>query len=171
MKRDEFFKISYPYCRTCERIMHIIQRRELEGKKTCKSDIQEFLTGIRGNNGRRESITRHINELIKNKYIVISGSERDRRRKNFILNMEQLKPKFVTIEQRTLQGMLDENARYDEIDWNELDNLIECRICGMKMERKIEYKEEVAGEGVIYYEDYQFKCKNCGFTFSISKYI
>ena len=173
---DIIIKISFDKDPRCERIIHIIQRRELEGHETSIADIQEVIIGKRGNSGKHGSIYTAIRYLKNLGFISITKNTKDRRKKVISLNWNKLKVLTISDDSIIFWEKLD--TFYDNIGITDsffesvkLVNQLkrgefECKICFNKYNFEFDNLEEVVGEGVLHSTQIVFKCENCGFKYT-----
>ena len=170
--------ISYEACPVCERILHIIDRFEQDGKPTCVADIQEVIRGERSNEGRRHSLDHHIEELEDEGYIFKFKiqNEYDRRK---IRNQER-EELLVPVKNK-----MDKRRVYLRLNYEEIHNIsrirtkndfwtnpspkvreIECKICNNlnKAEQEFGIVRDKKGRIKDYWK-ISYHCKNCGFVF------
>lgn len=173
--------ISYKECTVCERILHIIDRFEQDGKSPCEADIQEFIIGKRSNEGRRKSLDNHIEDLKREGYIIHFKiqNEYDRRKIKNLENEELIISTKYKIDKRRVYLRLN----YDKIRniikmrtenefWRNPSpetHEIECKICNdlNKVEQKFGIERDKNGIIRDYWE-ISYYCKNCGFVFHYS---
>jgi len=176
-------KISFPQDITCERIMHIIHRRTLEGQDTIMADIQEMIIGKRGNAGKHASLYNAVNFLKRIGFVKVTQSSKSKRKKLVELNWDNLKSR--TIKNESIQFWKDLDGFYENNDSDPkfdpmfesikfLERLkrqkFECNICFHISDFTFEEVIEAVGEGTLDYAVVKYYCENCGFRFSKELY-
>jgi len=169
-------KISFQQDPKCERIIHIVQRKNLEGQETSLADIQEMLTGKRGNAGKHNSIYTAIRFLKKLGFIDIAKNLTDKRKKVIRLNLDKLTSRAIVDASIHFWKELEEFYKNNDDGFDSMFKVIklleqlkhgefECKVCFHKSSFNIVDIQEVVGEGTLDSEKVEYNCENCGFRY------
>ena len=175
-------KFTYP-CTRCAEIINIVRDRALKGDYTTMADLQEAFTQKRGNNGKRGSISDHVNELKRLGYItitnLISVTEYTKncqvehtfvstKQKGISLNAFELYLQMIKSKPSLLWEWL-EQTDLDEFSWGlSTKELYKCKVCDTHSSFKIE-ADICSTCGHRRGEIYTYKCLKCGFSFILTR--
>jgi hypothetical protein len=143
--------LRYPISQKAEEIIKIALEKKFLNESCTVVIIQERLSSSRTNDGHRHSIDRALALLRERGIITLRESERDRRRQEIVLNLDEVwllllryRPELFTTADR------------------------ECQTCHTQLLQTKNFELEERGEAMLDYFVTYFICPHCKVTYSIA---